>query len=203
MAADATGRLRLGLGIALVVLALDQALKAVMLHLVFDLPPPITPASWHPPIEVTGFFNLVMVWNRGISFGLLDGGGAWMPWVLALIALGVVAGLIVWLRRVDRGYLAVAIGLVIGGAIGNLIDRLRFGAVADFLDFHLWGYHWYAFNIADSAIVIGVIVLLVDGLVARPQGEAPPQAQTQAPTPPQPARQAGSHEGSPSDEHVS
>jgi signal peptidase II len=201
MAEGATGRLGLGLGIALIVLALDQALKAVMLHVVFDLPPPITPASWHPPIEVTGFFNLVMVWNRGISFGLLDGGGAWMPWVLALVALGVVAGLIVWLRRIDRGLLAVAIGLVIGGAIGNLIDRLRFGAVADFLDFHLWGYHWYAFNIADSAIVIGVIILLVDGLVARPQPDAP--APTPTHTQPQPARQAGSHEGSPSDEHVS
>jgi signal peptidase II len=183
------GRLKLGLGIAALVLALDQALKAAMLHWVFDLRPPIGPHSWHPPIEITSFFNLVMVWNPGISFGLLDGGAAWMRWLLAGLALAVVAGLILWLRRIDRGWLGAAVGLVIGGAIGNLIDRLRFGAVADFLDFHLLGYHWYAFNIADSAIVIGVAVLLVDGLFARPQ--------------PRPDGEAGSHEGSPRDEHAS
>ena len=186
---DGAGRLRQGLGLALVILLLDQALKALILHVVFDLPPPIGPQSWHPPIAITGFFNLVMVWNPGISFGLLDGGGAWTRWALTGLAAAVVIGLTIWLRRVDRGHLAVAIGLVIGGAVGNVIDRLRFGAVADFLDFHLFGYHWYAFNIADSAIVIGVAVLLVDGLFARPQ--------------PAPGRQAGSHGGPPSDEQAS
>ena len=167
-----TGRLRLGLGLALLILAADQTLKALILHVVFDLPPPIGPHSWHPPIEITGFFNLVMVWNPGISFGLLGGGGDWMRWGLTGLAVAVTIGLAIWLRYVDRTHLALAIGLVIGGAIGNVIDRVRFGAVADFLDFHLFGYHWYAFNIADSAIVIGVAVLLVDSLFSRPAAKA-------------------------------
>lgn len=183
------GRLRQGLAVALAILAADQALKALMLHVVFALPPPIGPQSWHPPIAITGFFNLVMVWNPGISFGLLDGGGAWTRWALTGLATAVVIGLAIWLRRVDRWHLAMAIGLVIGGAVGNVIDRLRFGAVADFLDFHLFGYHWYAFNIADSAIVIGVAVLLVDSLFARPQ--------------PAPGQQAGSQGRSPRDEQAS
>ena len=186
---DGAGRLRQGLAVALAILLLDQALKALILHVVFALPPPISPQSWHPPIEITGFFNLVMVWNPGISFGLLGGGADWMRWVLTGLATAVAIGLTVWLRRVDSGLLAVAIGLVIGGAIGNVIDRVRFGAVADFLDFHLFGYHWYAFNIADSAIVIGVAVLVLDGLFARPQ--------------PNREKQAGSHGGSPSDEQAS
>ena len=119
-----------------------------------------------PPriIEVTGFFNLVLVWNRGVSFGLLNSQSDWMPILLIGIALAISVFLVLWLRRVEHRLLAVAIGLVLGGAIGNVIDRIRFQAVLDFLDFHAFGYHWPAFNLADSTITIGVALILFDGL---------------------------------------
>jgi lipoprotein signal peptidase len=109
-----------------------------------------------------------MVWNRGVTFGLLAGEAWWHPWLLAAIALGVSAALVVWLARAPDRWTALAIGLVLGGAIGNVIDRVRFGAVADFIDLHAFGWHWYVFNVADSAIVIGVILLLAHALL-RPQ----------------------------------
>ena len=115
----------------------------------------------HPGgIQVTPFLNIVLVMNRGVSFGLIPIQAAWGPWLLAGIAAIIVAFLVVWLVRADRTLLAVGIGLVIGGAIGNVIDRLRYGGVVDFLDFHLGSYHWPAFNAADTAIVLGVAALL-------------------------------------------
>ena len=121
-----------------------------------------------PPrvIPVLPFFNLVMVWNRGVSFGMF-GGGAVPAWALILLSALIVAMLVAWLRQVDNSWAAVAIGLVIGGAVGNVIDRVIHGAVADFLDFHLGGYHWPAFNLADSAITIGVVLLLAESLFPR------------------------------------
>jgi signal peptidase II len=83
------------------------------------------------------------------------------------VALGIVVFLLSWLRRADRAFLAFAIGMVIGGALGNVIDRLRFGAVADFLDFHVLGYHWPAFNVADTGISVGVALIVIDGLFGR------------------------------------
>ena len=85
---------------------------------------------------MTPFLNLVVVWNRGVSFGMLDSAGALMPWLLSGLALAVVAALVFWLRRVKHPLAGVALGLIIGGALGNVIDRIRFGAVVDFLDFH-------------------------------------------------------------------
>ncbi|MGE5147213.1 MAG: signal peptidase II [Candidatus Eiseniibacteriota bacterium] len=145
----------LGLGLAVAVILLDQLTKWYVVA-VLMAPPRV--------IEVTGFFNLALVWNRGVSFGMLggDGGAGW--WLLSLVAVAIVGGLLFWLWRADRPILAVALGLVIGGAIGNVIDRLRLGAVADFLDFHLGGYHWPAFNLADSAITVGVVALVVPTL---------------------------------------
>ena len=154
---------RLGLAVAAAVLVLDQVTKWVILDLVMD-PPRV--------IEVTGFFNLVMVWNRGVSFGLLSNDSALGPWLLSAAALAISTGLAIWLYRATNGLLAVALGLVIGGAIGNVIDRVRFGAVADFLDFHVGGYHWPAFNVADSAIVVGVALILLDGFVNKPDDKA-------------------------------
>jgi signal peptidase II len=147
--------LRLGLLVALPVVAFDQLTKWWILAEVMD--PPKT-------IAVTGFFNLVLVWNRGVSFGLFGSESAWGPILLTVLALGIAAGLVVWLRRAESRLAAAAIGLVLGGAIGNVIDRVRFGAVVDFLDFHAAGYHWPAFNVADSAISVGVGLLLYDGL---------------------------------------
>jgi signal peptidase II len=120
-------------------------------------------------LEVTGFFNLVLTYNTGVSFGLFQGDAAWQPYVLIALNLAVAAGLLVWLHRETRkggsaGLLPYAVGLVVGGALGNAIDRLHQPGVVDFLDFHLAGWHWPAFNIADSAIVCGVILIIADGL---------------------------------------
>lgn len=162
--------LRLGGAVALLVIALDQLSKWWILEQALPClsgPPGPWCVAQTPPIEVTGFFNLVMAWNRGVSFGLFAHEAAFMPYVLIAVALAITAFLVLWLRRTGRVYPAVCIGLVIGGALGNVIDRFRFGAVADFLDFHVAGWHWPAFNVADSCIVVGVVLLLADGLFAR------------------------------------
>lgn len=146
-----------GLALAAAVLAADQLTKELALaHL--------DPTR---PLEVTSFFNLVLVWNRGVSFGLLAGTGGSAPWLLIGLAAAISALLVVWLRREPRSLPRAALWLVLAGAVGNVIDRLRHGAVVDFLDFHLSGHHWPAFNVADSAIVIGAGLLLFDGLFAR------------------------------------
>ena len=145
--------LRLGLAIAGLVVVLDQLTKWAIL-------------TWlDRAIALTPFFNLVVVWNRGVSFGMFHSAGALGPWVLSGLALAVVVLLVGWLRRVYHYLTAAGLGLIIGGALGNVIDRARFGAVVDFLDFHALGWHWPAFNIADSAIFVGAVLLLVDGLL--------------------------------------
>jgi signal peptidase II len=148
------GGLRIGLPVAALVLGLDQLTKALALATL----------AGEPPIRVTDFFNLVLVWNPGVSFGLLQGLGGRGPWLLAAFGLAVCIVLLVWLRRETRKLTGTALGLVLGGALGNIVDRARFGAVVDFLDFHAMGYHWPAFNISDSAIVVGALLLLLDGL---------------------------------------
>lgn len=115
---------------------------------------------------IDDFFRLVIVWNRGVSFGIMGGEGALPPWVLSAIAVAVCIGLFVWLRRTDRRLTGWGIGLVMGGAIGNVIDRARWGAVFDFADFYVGQWHWPAFNVADSAIVVGVGLMLVDSLIS-------------------------------------
>jgi signal peptidase II len=145
--------LRQGLAIAGLVVVLDQLTKWAIL-------------TWlERAIALTPFFNLVLVWNRGVSFGMFDSASRLGPWVLSGLALVVVVLLLGWLRRVDHPLTAAGLGLIIGGAIGNVIDRVRFGAVIDFLDFHALGWHWPAFNVADSAICVGALLLLVDGLL--------------------------------------
>ena len=114
---------------------------------------------------VDDFFRLVIVWNPGVSFGFLGGDKALPPWLLSAVAVAVCVGLFVWLRRIDRPLIGWGIGLVMGGAIGNVIDRARWGAVFDFADFHVGQWHWPAFNVADSAIVIGVGLMLIDSLL--------------------------------------
>ena len=148
--------LGLGLALALVVILADQATKAWMMGLLID-PPRV--------VGLTGFFSLVPVWNRGVSFGILAAHDGSTAWLLSGVALVVAVGLVGWLSRVERALLALSLGLVIGGALGNVIDRGRFGAVFDFLDFHVASWHWPAFNLADSAITVGVALLLLDGLV--------------------------------------
>ena len=148
----------LGALVALAALVLDQLSKWWILESVMD-----------PPrrIALTPFLDLVLVYNRGVSFGVFGGAPDWMPWVLTGFALAIAVGLGIWLRRAGDRWLAASIGLVIGGAVGNIVDRLRFGAVVDFIDVHVAGWHWPAFNVADSAITVGVAVLLLDALKSK------------------------------------
>jgi len=149
--------LRTALLLALLVLLADQVGKWAILLWVMD-PPRI--------IEVTGFFNLVLVYNRGVSFGLLASDYTWKPYALAALSLAVVAGLLWWMRRQPGRLPRWGVGLVVGGALGNVIDRFLHPGVVDFLDLHYAGWHWPAFNLADAAIVTGVGLLLLDGLFA-------------------------------------
>jgi signal peptidase II len=153
-----TTHFRKGLAVTAMVLAVDQLTKWWIVFTVMQ-PPRV--------IEVTPFFNLVMGWNYGISFGMLDSVPELGAWLLPGAVVAITAVLVVWLYRVDRLRPAIGLGLIIGGAIGNLIDRLRFGAVADFLDFYAWGHHWPAFNAADSAITVGAVVLILDSLFVK------------------------------------
>jgi signal peptidase II len=142
------------------VLLLDQATK-LLVRLVFaeDL-----------PVEVTGFFNLVLAYNRGVSFSLFTNDSAAGPYIFVALSLAIAGGLVWWAIRQKRILLAVLAGAIAGGALGNIIDRIYLGAVVDFLDFHAFGWHWPAFNVADSAIVCSVLVLLADGLFGAPAG---------------------------------
>lgn len=160
-----------GLLFALVLLVLDQLSKWWVLE-VLRLPE----LRSLPLLEAGPFgLDLTMVWNRGVTFGMFSGEGAWNHVILALLAMAVAAFLLRWLWKAENMWAALALGAVIGGAVGNVIDRFRFGAVVDFVDAHAWGWHWYVFNIADAGIVCGVAVLVADALI-RPEGrrkEAP------------------------------
>ena len=149
--------LRLGLAVAAITLVADQVTKLYFYDLLV-----IGGVRF---VEVLPFFNLVTVWNYGVSFGMLTNDSQIGPWLFVAVALAIVAALFTWLRRAATRMVAIALGMVIGGAIGNVVDRLTYGAVFDFLDFHAFGWHWPAFNLADSGISIGVILLLADGLL--------------------------------------
>ena len=112
-------------------------------------------------VVVTSFFNLVLVFNAGAAFSFLANAGGWQKWFFVVLASGISLWLVAMLRQhAGERLLALALSLILGGAIGNVIDRLRFDAVVDFLDFHLAGAHWPAFNVADSAITVGVVLML-------------------------------------------
>lgn len=121
------------------------------------------------PMPVTGWFNLTLAHNEGAAFSLLADAGGWQRWFFTTVAVVISGVLLVWLWRLPNRsrLLPSALMLVLGGAIGNTIDRIRYGYVVDFLDVHYQGWHWPAFNIADSAIVLGVILLLIDGFLPR------------------------------------
>jgi signal peptidase II len=120
----------------------------------------------HRSVEVLPFFDLTLAYNTGAAFSFLSEAGGWQRWFFMVLAVAVSVGLSFWLYQLPRRerWTAAALALVIGGALGNLIDRLLHGHVIDFLDFHLAGYHWPAFNIADSAISVGAVLILVVGL---------------------------------------
>ncbi len=162
-----------GIGMALAILVADQISKWWVLE-VFDLPARVS-------VPVLPFLNLTMVWNRGITFGLLSSDSGWGAALLAAVALGVVVALTVWLWQAERMAVALALGAVAGGAVGNVIDRIAYGAVVDFLHAHAWGWSWYVFNVADAAIVCGVGLLLLDSLLAGRKDGAAGQVPGQTP----------------------
>jgi len=143
------------LGIALIVILFDQLTK-IAVRKVFE---------YGVPHEITSFFNLILVYNRGAAFSFLAMAGGWQRW--AFTALGVVAALVICYllkRHSGQKMFCTALALILGGALGNVIDRLMYGHVIDFLDFHVGGWHWPAFNLADSAITVGAILLVLDEL---------------------------------------
>ena len=150
-------------GLALFIIVADQISKAMILS---AMPGPPTPlldgfriAEVLPPV-----FNLTFVLNTGVSFGMFGGGEA--RWILSAFSVIVAVALAVWALKADRRLLACAIGLVIGGAVGNVIDRIRFGGVVDFLDFSGTGVFPWIFNIADSGITVGVMLLILDSFLS-------------------------------------
>jgi signal peptidase II len=146
-----------GILAALLVLAADQASKWWILH------------GLHLPqvgqVVLLPVLNFTMVWNQGVTFGLLTGTGTAAHLGLAIFALVVVAVLGLWLLRTTRLAIALPLGAIAGGAVGNVLDRLRYGAVVDFIQAHALGYSWYVFNLADAAIVCGVAALVIDNLL--------------------------------------
>ncbi|GIL40995.1 signal peptidase II [Roseiterribacter gracilis] len=143
--------------VMIVVLLLDQVSKILALAALQGI----------GMIPVVPFFDFQLAWNRGVSFGLFNHGEPLPPWVFVLVSVLIVAALCAWLVRAERIRIALALGAVIGGAIGNAIDRFVHGAVVDFLHFHVGQYSWPNFNVADSAIVIGVAIIVIDGFGAR------------------------------------
>ncbi len=156
-------RLSIGFGLIAFIVAADRLTKEWIVH-GLDL-------LSRGQIEITSFFNLTMVWNRGVSFGMFSD-QALQAELFAAFSTIVAIGLAVWMVRSKDLFLTVTLGLVIGGALGNAWDRLIYGAVADFFDFHLMGWHFWAFNIADSAISIGVALLLWDSIFRSGQQQA-------------------------------
>lgn len=115
-------------------------------------------------VDVWPFFDIVMVWNKGISFGLFNAHSEYGPYILMAVAAAIITAFLIWLHRSTHALVTAGLIMIIGGALGNILDRARFGAVADFLDFHVGTLHWPAFNIADSTICLGIAMLLVHGL---------------------------------------
>jgi signal peptidase II len=138
---------------------LDQVSK-LYLYFVADI-------ALTQPIRVTPFFELILVWNRGVSYGLFQQNSEVGRWALTAFSIVAAVGLTIWAWRSAEKLLSAALALIVGGALGNAVDRVLYGAVLDFAHFFWGGFSWYVFNIADAAIVVGVAVLLYDGLRSR------------------------------------
>ena len=147
---------QLGLTLAVLVIVCDQCSKWWILNEIM-----------RPPrsIPIAEYFNLVLAYNRGVSFGMLDMPSRMGALILSTVSLAITFGLLVWMWRAEKRLIVIALGLIAGGAIGNVIDRLILGAVVDFLDFHWGGYHWPAFNVADMAITSGATLIIGDSFL--------------------------------------
>jgi signal peptidase II len=157
---------RIGWMVAGLAFIADQASKNLLLYGLHFFA--LGPAA---RIDVLPFFNVVMVWNPGVSYGLFPAGSLTGTLLLIILSLAAVIGLSWWLSKAERPSLGFGLGLVIGGALGNVIDRMLYGAVADFFHFYAFGHDWYVFNVADAAITVGVVVLLLDAFV-KPEKES-------------------------------
>jgi len=164
-----TSPLRAGLIAAVITLIADQASKFWLVH-VFDL-------AHRDPVRLTPFFDLVLAWNIGISFGWFQNDSALAQFALMAVKAVAVIALAIWMARSRTLLATIALGMIIGGAVGNAIDRIAYGAVVDFALFHLQigekTFNWYVFNLADVAIVAGVTALLYDSLLGIPAAKAP------------------------------
>lgn len=147
------------LWLSLLVIVLDQATKAVASAYL----------GLHEPVAIIPMFNLTLLHNTGAAFSFLGNAGGWQRWLFVVIALAVSSGLVWWLRQLPRTdtWLAIALALVLGGALGNVWDRVYLGYVVDFIDVYYGSHHWPAFNVADSAISVGAVMLLLDALRGR------------------------------------
>lgn len=144
-----------GLSVAIIAIVVDQLSKYYILHEVLG--------SW-AVINISPVFNLVRAWNTGVSFSMFNNYGSLGAWLLSGMALLIVSFLLFWLKSEKNRLAQAALGLIIGGALGNVIDRIRLGAVFDFLDFHIGESHWPAFNAADSFICIGAGILILQSI---------------------------------------
>ena len=150
---------KLGIIIATTVIIADQSTKWLIIEHVMQPP---------RAIYINKFFNIVLTWNNGISFGLFNNNNNYAnAIIISIVASLIVIFLLNWLLKAQTKRLSVALGLIIGGAIGNIVDRITHGAVIDFLDIHFNVYHWPAFNLADGSITCGAILLVVDSLFSR------------------------------------
>ncbi|MGU3496190.1 signal peptidase II [Xanthobacteraceae bacterium A53D] len=167
MATPRNGALRLGILMALIALVLDQASKVAVLS---------WSQEWGAPLRtITPFMDFVALWNYGISYGLFQQGDTGR-WVLVAIKVVAAIGFAIWMARARNRLEALALGLLIGGAIGNAVDRVAYGAVFDFISLHAAGYRWYVFNVADIAVVVGVMILLYDALLGHASKTPPSEA---------------------------
>lgn len=147
-----------GLTVAFVALALDQAGKWFIWQMLLER---------QATFVISDYFNVVAAFNTGVSFSMLNNGGMWGRVLLSAFALGVVLFLLSWLKNENSKLVKFSLGLIIGGALGNVLDRLMLGAVFDFLDFHYEGYHWPAFNFADTFICVGAVLIIFHTLFLR------------------------------------
>jgi len=143
------------------VIVLDQASKWIM----------VSWLSLYETVAVTPFFNLTMAHNTGAAFSFLAGAGGWQRWFFIGLTSVISIVLFIWLKKLSTQAKleAISISLILGGAIGNVIDRIYFGYVIDFLDVYVGSYHWPAFNIADSAICVGAALLIIDSFISKPE----------------------------------
>ncbi len=146
------------LWVAGAVAALDQLTKAIASSML----------TLHQPVRLTPFLNLTLVHNPGAAFSFLAGASGWQRWFFTVLAAVIAVAIVIWLARLQGERLtAFALSLVLGGAVGNLIDRLLHGHVIDFIDFHIGGWHWPAFNVADAAITLGALLLIAEMMLRR------------------------------------